>query len=97
MITPAFTAIGSEMYNLDNLVVVGAGDMEANIQIMDADGKWTGQYFWYNEFTDPDTGDFYPAGWLDNDGNSAGEIGAGDAAYFFTNVSNVKVTIPAAL
>lgn len=81
----------------DTMTVTGVDDLGATFQTMNAAGKWIGTYNWYNEYTDPETGDYYPAGWLDADNNSAGTLNSGDAVYFYTANSGVKVTIPSAL
>jgi hypothetical protein len=91
MVLPTFSPVGGGEYNLDNFSVIGVGDMGATIQIMDADGKWIGMYSWYNEYTDPDTGDYYPAGWLDENNNPAGTIKAGYGVYYYSAVAGAKV------
>ena len=91
MVLPTFSPVGGGEYNLDNLTVIGVEDVGATIQVMDPDGKWIGMYSWYNEYTDPDTGDFYPAGWLDEDGNSAGTIKAGHGVYYYSATAGAKV------
>ena len=66
---------------------------------MDAAGNWVGQYYWYNEFTDPSTGTTYPAGWFDFNGvEPAGiTLQPGEAVFFYTDQDNVSVSIPSAL
>ena len=83
--------------NADDLMVIGVGDSEAEIQVMDASGSWVGDYFWYNEFTDGDT--VYPAGWFESDGATPANLTlrAGDTVFFYTRLSGVQVSIPAAL
>ena len=91
MILPTFSPVGGGEYNLDNFVVIGVEDMAAAIQIMDTDGKWIGTYNWYNEYTDPDTGDYYPAGWLDEENNPAGTIKAGYGVYYYSATVGARV------
>ena len=99
MVTPTFVTVDGAQYNIDDFVVSGAPDTMANICVMNAAGDWVGQYYWYNEFTDPGTGTVYPAGWFDFNGvEPAGiTLQPGDAVFFSTNQNGVKVTIPSAL
>ena len=99
MVTPTFKTVGGGEYDINELKVSGAPDTMANIQVMSADGDWIGQYYWYNEFTDTTTGTVYPAGWFDFNGVEEAEVtlNPGEAVFFYTNQTGVKVTMPSAL
>ena len=93
MITPTFVNVAGGEYDIDNLQVVGVDDTGANIQVMDAAGAWTGMYYWFNEFTDPDTGTVFPAGWMDFDGTASSGVTLkpGDAVFFNTSTEGASV------
>ena len=93
MVTPTFTNVGGGEYAIDDLQVVGVEDTKANIQVMNAAGAWTGMYYWFNEFTDPESGTVYPAGWMDFDGTEPAGVTLkpGDAVFFNTSVGGVKL------
>ena len=79
--------------NLDDLKVIGVDDTYADVQIMSADGQWTGWYFWFNEYGD------LPSGWFDDTGTTPAEITLqpGDSVFFNTSVEGAKVVVPSAL
>ena len=93
MVTPTFANIDGSEYNIDNLVVEGAPDTMADIQVMSSEGRWVGQYYWYNEFTDPGTGTVYPAGWFDFNGVEPANITLkpGDSVFFSTNQDDATI------
>ena len=97
MVAPSFVAVDGGEYNIDDLKVDGAPDTMANICVMNAAGSWVGQYYWYNEAEYQ--GQTLPSGWFDFNGvESAGiTLNPGEAVYFYTDQSNVKVVIPSAL
>ena len=97
MQTPSFEAIGEDSYDIDNFVVNGVGDTEAEIQVMNAAGSWVGDYFWFNEFNDGTT--VYPAGWFNLSGEVAADLTLqpGDSVLLYTNISGAKVVVPSAL
>ena len=82
---------------IDDMRVSGAPDTMANICVMNADGDWIGQYYWYNDAEY--MGQFYKGGWFDFNGAvSAGiTLAPGESVYFYTNQTGVKVTIPSAI
>jgi hypothetical protein len=79
------------------LEIIGVGDGEAEIQVMNAAGSWVGDYFWYNEFTDGTT--TYPAGWFELGGETAADLTLqpGDSVLYYTNISGAKVVVPSVL
>lgn len=83
--------------DVDSMKVTGATDGKTNIQVLDAEGKVVGDYYWYNEFVDGDT--TYPAGWFDASGaEPAGiQLEAGEAVLFYSEETGIKTTVPAAL
>ena len=91
MVTPTFVNVGGSEYNIDDFQVIGVDDTKANIQVMNAEGQWTGMYYWYNAYTDGDT--TLPAGWFDFDGLVPADVSLkpGDAVFFNTSVEGVKM------
>jgi hypothetical protein len=76
----------------------GVLDMEASVQVVNADGTWGTQGFWLNETTID--GVTYPAGWFtDASGATPADIALepGQAVFFKTTALNAKVVIPSAL
>ena len=81
MITPCFEVVGGGDYAIDSLVLEGVDDTQATVQIMNADGSWGTQGFWFNAWGD------LPAGWFtDGLGTTPAEITLkpGDAVMFNT-------------
>ena len=87
MVTPTFVNVGGGNYNIDDFQVVGVDDTKADIQVMSADGSWTGWYFWFNAYGD------LPAGWFDFDGAEPANITLkpGDAVFFNTSVEGASL------
>ena len=91
MITPCFEVVGGGNYAIDNFVVEGVDDGDATVQVVNADGSWSTQGFWLNEYIDGDT--VYPAGWFtDASGAYSAEINLkpGQAVFFNTGSSTAK-------
>ena len=82
---------------IDDFAVSGASDGMTTIQIVDAAGQVSANYYWYNEFND--NGTIYPAGWFDVSGlvPAGVTLAPGEGVFFNTDESGVSVTIPAAL
>ena len=91
MMTPTLEMIGVDELPIDKFEVKGATDGQASIQVMNAAGKWTGTYYWYNELVDGDVS--YPAGWFDFAGETPANITLkkGDAVFFYTEEDGVTV------
>ncbi len=83
---------------IDSLVVEDVADAEATVQVVNADGTWGAQGFWYNEFVE-DNGTVLPAGWMTADGSAsvAIKLAPGQSVFFWTKSTNAKVTLPSAL
>ena len=99
ILTPCFENIGADsQYPVDGLILSGVLDMEASVQVVNADGTWGTQGFWLNETTID--GVTYPAGWFtDASGATPADIALepGQAVFFKTTALNAKVVIPSAL
>ena len=82
---------------IDNLLLEGVDDRNATVQVVNADGSWGTQGFWFNEFVDG--ADVYPAGWFLADGETPANItlNPGESVFFYTTAKNGKATIPSAL
>lgn len=83
---------------IDSITLVGVNDMDASVQVVNADGSWGTQGFWLNE-TEYD-GVVYPAGWFtDASGETPANITLtpGQSVFFKTTATGAKATIPSAL
>ena len=97
MITPSFVNVDSTDYAIDSLLLDGVEDRNATVQVVNADGSWGTQGFWFNEFVDG--ADVYPAGWFLADGETPANITLkpGESVFFYTTAKNGTATIPSAL
>ena len=97
MVSPSFVNVDGNDYNIDNLLLTGVDDRNATVQVVNADGSWGTQGFWFNEFVDGE--DVYPAGWFLADGETPANITlkAGESVFFYTTATAGKATIPSAL
>ena len=87
MITPCFETVGGGDYAIDNLILEGVNDCDATVQIVNADGSWGTQGFWFNAWGD------LPAGWCtDMLGTTPAEINLkpGQAVFFKTTSNTAK-------
>ena len=87
MVTPAFVNVDGTNYNIDNLLLSGVDDRNATVQVVNADGSWGTQGFWFNEFIDG--ADVYPAGWFLSDGETPADIALkpGESVFFYTTAT----------
>ena len=87
MITPCFETVGGGNYAIDSLVLEGVNDGDATFQVVNADGSWGTQGFWFNAWGT------FPAGWFED---SLGTIPAnvsltpGQAVFFYTTAEGGK-------
>ncbi|MBO5642672.1 MAG: hypothetical protein J6S51_01485 [Kiritimatiellae bacterium] len=87
MITPCFEVVGGGNYAIDSLTLEGVNDCDATVQIVNADGSWGAQGFWFNAWGD------LPAGWFtDGLGTTAADISLkpGQAVFFYTTSEAAK-------
>ena len=94
MITPSFVNVGSAATEMDidkMLAIEGAtADKQCNIQVMNAQGKWLGMYYWMLEAEED--GVVYPAGWCDANYEPSGVmLNPGEAVYFSTSKTGLSV------
>ena len=62
IVTPCFENVGeNKAYAIDNFLIEGVADCDATVQVMNSDGSWGAQGFWFNEAVF--NGITYPAGW----------------------------------
>ena len=98
MVTPCFANTSGEEFDANEMVCVGAEDEKVTIQVLNKDGTWGTQGFWYNETSGKD-GKVYPAGWYDSLGIDLVNITLtpGQAVWLESKEEGVKVTIPSGL
>ena len=100
-VAKGFSMVGNSTpskINADKLSISGSTDGYTTIQVMNEDGAWGTQGFWYNEMTGVD-GKVYPAGWYDQMGNDLVDITLtpGQAVWLEAKEEGVKVSIPSGL
>ena len=90
MVSPSFVNVDGNDYNIDNLLLTGVDDRNATVQVVNADGSWGTQGFWFNEFVDGE--DVYPAGWFLADGETPANITLkpGESVFFYTTATAGK-------
>ena len=79
---------------IDEITLTGVDDTMATVQVVNEDGSWGTQGFWFNAYGD------YPAGWFtDATGLTPAEITLtpGQSVFFYTSATGAKATIPSAL
>ena len=87
MITPCFETVGGGDYPIDNFTLIGVEDTMATVQVVNEDGSWGTQGFWFNAYDD------LPAGWFtDGTGLTPADITLkpGQAVFFYTSASGAK-------
>ena len=91
MVTPSFVNVDGTDYAIDNLLLNGVADCDANVQVVNADGTWGAMGIWFNEATID--GVTYPAGWFtDMTGATPADIKLkpGQAVFFYTTASGAS-------
>ena len=87
MITPCFENVGGGNYAIDDFQLIGVDDTMATVQVVNEDGSWGTQGFWFNAYGD------LPAGWFtDMTGLESAEISLkpGQAVFFYTSAEGAK-------
>ena len=94
MVTPSFVNVDGTDYNIDNFLLNGVADGNATVQVVNPDGSWGTQGFWFNAYGD------LPAGWFaDSLGTTPADItlAPGQSVFFYTTDTAAEVVIPSAL
>lgn len=92
MITPCFANTNGEKFNADEMICNGAEDGTATIQVLNEDGTWGAQGFWFSEAIVDDV--TYPAGWYtDMSGTTSANItlSPGQAVWFETKTEGCSI------
>ena len=79
---------------IDEITLIGVDDTMATVQVMNPDGSWGTQGFWFNAYGD------YPAGWFtDMTGLVPADItlAPGQSVMFSTSATGAKIVLPSAL
>ena len=87
MVTPSFVNVDGTDYNIDNFLLNGVADGNATVQVVNPDGSWGTQGFWFNAYGD------LPAGWFaDSLGTTPAGITLkpGQAVFFYTTDSGAS-------
>ena len=80
--------------SIDSITLAGVEDTQATVQVVNADGSWGTQGFWFNAWND------IPAGWCtDMLGTTPADITLqpGQSVFFYTTATGATASIPSAL
>ena len=87
MITPCFENVSGGGYAIDNLLLNNVDDTMATVQVVNPDGSWGTQGFWFNAFGD------LPAGWFtDATGVTPAEITLTPGQAVFLKVTSANAS-----
>ena len=91
MITPCFVNVDGTGYAIDNLLLNNVEDTMATVQVVNSDGSWGTQGFWFNAFEN------LPAGWFtDGTGVTPAEITLTPGQAVFLKVTSASASAQSA-